>query len=137
MNIKLVGLTKINTRQTAIQLDRKTNILGDGFLRVHSEVGDGIHFNKPLTVENCAVYARGSHGISGEWQGDDILTVRNSYIETIAENGAICNCEDLKLEGCYITSPIRGVLNLCLVVWPLIISLQKEVRQSYLMITKV
>lgn len=109
LNIKLVGLTKINTRQTAIQLDRKTNILGDGLLRVRSEVGDGIHFNKPLTIENCAVYARGYHGISGEWQGDDILTVRNSYIETIAENGAICNCEDLKLEGCYITSPIRGV----------------------------
>ena len=60
----------------------------------------------PLTVEGVKLYAEGLYGIAGnDGKSDDVLTIRNAYIEAIGSKGSISNFKDLVLEDCSIVQP--------------------------------
>ena len=106
LNIEVIGNNSITTQNICIVLDATTTISGTGTLRLKCNYSGGIYMESPLTVEGVKLYAEGLYGIAGnDGKSDDVLTIRNAYIEAIGSKGSISNFKDLVLEDCSIVQP--------------------------------
>ena len=61
----------------------------------------------PLIVEGVKLYVEGAYGIIGnDGKSDDVLTIRNAYVEATGIRGSICFFKNLILDGCSIIQPV-------------------------------
>lgn len=90
---------------TTILCMDKTTITGPGDLRLYSENGCSIYAYSDLTIEDAYVVCNGSVKGDKEW---NTLTVRNSFLSAISENGAISDFKNITLENSYLDNPGNG-----------------------------
>ena len=106
LNIEVIGNNSITTQDACIAIEATTTISGTGTLRLKCNYSVGIYMESPLTVEGVKLYAEGLYGIAGnDGKSDDVLTIRNAYIEAIGSEGSTSKFKDLVLEGCSIIQP--------------------------------
>ena len=107
--IELIGTNTINvTNSAGIKLKEETTIWSNsgGKLSVKSD-GCALFFEGcPLEIKNCRLKVEGVWGISANDNvAEEVLTIRNSYVEAMGYTGSICDIASLKLDGCSITQP--------------------------------
>ena len=107
LKIEVVGNNTITTNLACITLYALSTISGSGTLRLKSSDNCGLFLpHSSITVEGVKLYAEGKWGIAGyDGKCDEILTLRNAYVEATGRNGSICDLQDFILDGCSITQP--------------------------------
>ena len=107
LKIEVVGNNTITTNLACITLYALSTISGSGTLRLKSSDNCGLYLPySSVTVEGVKLYAEGKWGIAGyNGNSDEILTLRNAYVEATGRNGSICDLKDFILDGCAITQP--------------------------------
>ena len=107
LKIEVVGNNTITTNLACITLYALSTISGSGTLRLKSSDNCGLFLpHSSITVEGVKLYAEGKWGIAGyDGKCDEILTLRNAYVEATGRNGSICDLQDLILDGCAISQP--------------------------------
>ena len=112
LNIEVIGNNSITTQDVCIVLEATTTISGTGTLRLKCNYSGGIYMESQLTVEGVKLYAEGLYGIAGnDGKSDDVLTIRNAYIEAIGSEGSTSKFKDLVLEGCSIIQPVGAAFD--------------------------
>ena len=109
LTIELIGTNTINvTGAAGINLKEETTIWSNcgGKLSVKSDLCALLLSGCPLEINNCWLEAEGAWGISSSYnEAEEVLTIRNSHVESTGPDGSICDIAGLKLEGCSITQP--------------------------------
>ena len=107
LKIKLFGNNAITANNACISIQKTSTISGSGTLRLKSSGHCGLHLPySPLTVEGVKLYAEGKWGIAGyNGRSDEILTLRNAYVEATGRLGSVCDLQNLVLDGCSIIQP--------------------------------
>ena len=107
LKIEVVGNNTITTNLACITLYALSTISGSGTLSLKSSDNCGLYLPySSVTVEGVKLYAEGKWGIAGyNGNSDEILTLRNAYVEATGRNGSICDLKDFILDGCAITQP--------------------------------
>ena len=107
LKIKLFGNNAITANNACISIQKTSTISGSGTLRLKSSGHCGLHLPySPLTVEGVKLYAEGKWGIAGyNGRSDEILTLRNAYVEATGRLGSVCDLQNLILDGCSIIQP--------------------------------
>lgn len=111
--IKVTGENQLYANMSAIASAQSMTIQGDGTLNVESSDHSGIAVtNGSLTINHCAVNAKGTYGISGG-EGEGTLTIRNgSTVTAQGSNGSIINFDSLTPEDSIaITKPSHAVFD--------------------------
>ena len=107
LKINLVGNNTITSSKACISINKTSTISGSGTLRLKSSDNCGLFLpHSSITVEGVKLYAEGKWGIAGyDGKCDEILTLRNAYVEATGRNGSICDLQDFILDGCAISQP--------------------------------
>ena len=107
--IELIGTNTINvTGSAGIYLQEETSILGTSSskLTITSDKGAVLFENSPLKINNCWLEVEGKWGISAVANvAEEVLTIRNAYVEATGSKGSVCDLQNLVLDGCSITQP--------------------------------
>ena len=113
LKIEVVGNNTITTNLACITLYALSTISGSGTLRLKSSDNCGLFLpHSSITVEGVKLYAEGKWGIAGyDGKCDEILTLRNAYVEATGRNGSICDLQDFILDGCSITQPTSAAFD--------------------------
>lgn len=110
--IKLIGTNTINvTNSAGIYLQKETSILGTSGskLTITNDKGAVLFENSPLEINNCWLEVEGKWGISASNnEAAEVLTIRNSHVETTGSEGSICDIAGLELDGCHIDIPSKA-----------------------------
>ena len=112
LTIELIGTNTINvTGAAGINLKEETTIWSNcgGKLSVKSDLCALLLSGCPLEINNCWLEAEGAWGISSSYnEAEEVLTIRNSHVESTGPDGSICDIAGLKLEGCHIDIPSKA-----------------------------
>ena len=107
--IKLIGTNTVDVKEkVAIVLQEKTTIMGDGGSKftILSNKSAVLLDSCPLEISHCWLKAYGQFGITGYANNaEELLTIRNSYVEAMGPEGSICDLAGVKLEGCFFYKP--------------------------------
>ena len=107
--IKLIGTNTIDVKEkAAIVLQEKTTIMGasDSKFTVLCNKSAVLLDSCPLEISHCWLKAYGQYGITGYANNaEEMLTIRNSYVEAMGPEGSICDLAGVKLEGCFFYKP--------------------------------
>ncbi|WP_337776462.1 hypothetical protein, partial [Prevotella pectinovora] len=107
--IKLIGTNTIDVREkVAIVLQEKTTIMGasGSIFTILSNKSAVLLDSCPLEISSCWLKAYGQYGITGYANNaEEMLTIRNSYVEAMGPEGSICDLAGVKLEGCFFAKP--------------------------------
>ena len=107
--IKLIGTNTIDVREkAAIVLQEKTTIMGASGSKftVLCNKAALLFDSCPLEISSCWLKAYGQYGITGYANNaEEMLTIRNSYVEAMGPEGSICDLAGVKLEGCFFAKP--------------------------------
>ena len=107
--IKLIGTNTIDVKEkAAIVLQEKTTIMGASGSKftVLCNKSAVLLDSCPLEISSCWLKAYGQYGITGYANNaEEMLTIRNSYVEAMGPEGSICDLAGLKLEGCFFYKP--------------------------------
>lgn len=110
--IELLGTNTFNvTNSAGIYLCESTTIMGGSGskLTIENDRCAVLFESVPLEIVNCWLEVEGEWGISAnDSVAEEVLTIRNSYIEATGPTGSICDIADLKLEGCHIDIPSKA-----------------------------
>ena len=110
--IELLGTNNFNvTNSAGIYLCESTTIMGGSGskLTIENDRCAVLFESVPLEIVNCWLEVEGEWGISAnDSVAEEVLTIRNSYIEATGPTGSICDIADLKLEGCHIDIPSKA-----------------------------
>lgn len=110
--IELLGTNTFNvTNSAGIYLCESTTIMGGSGskLTIENDLCAVLFESVPLEIVNCWLEVEGEWGISAnDSVAEEVLTIRNSYIEATGPTGSICDIADLKLEGCHIDIPSKA-----------------------------
>ena len=110
--IELLGTNTFNvTNSAGIYLCESTTIMGGSGskLTIENDRCAVLFESVPLEIVNCRLEVEGEWGISAnDSVAEEVLTIRNSYIEATGPTGSICDIADLKLEGCHIDIPSKA-----------------------------
>ena len=112
LNIEVVGNNTItsgfNTITSGIPciIFEPTTISGSGTLNLKNTYCGIYMVSSSLTVKDVKLYAEGDYGVAGYvGNSDEILTLRNAYVEATSSKGSICDIYNLVLDGCSIIQP--------------------------------
>ena len=112
LNIEVVGNNTItsgfNTITSGIPcvIFEPTTISGSGTLNLKNTYCGIYMVSSSLTVKDVKLYAEGDYGVAGYvGNSDEILTLRNAYVEATGSKGSICDIYNLVLDGCSIIQP--------------------------------
>ena len=109
LTIKLIGTNTVDVNdKVAIVLQEKTTIMGDGGSKftILSNKSAVLLDSCPLEISHCWLKAYGQFGITGYANNaEELLTIRNSYVEAMGPEGSICDLAGVKLEGCFFYKP--------------------------------
>ena len=109
LTIELIGTNNIDvTGAAGIYLKEETTIWSNcgGKLSVKSDGCALLFGGCPLEISNCWLEAEGAWGISARNNvAEEVLTIRNSHVETKGSTGSICDIANLVLDNCSITQP--------------------------------
>ncbi|WP_288310366.1 hypothetical protein [uncultured Prevotella sp.] len=107
--IKLIGTNTIDVKEkAAIVLQEKTTIMGASGSKftVLCNKAAVLFDSCPLEISSCWLKAYGQYGITGYANNaEEMLTIRNSYVEAMGPEGSICDLAGVKLEGCFFYKP--------------------------------
>ena len=107
--IKLIGTNTIDVKEkAAIVLQEKTTIMGASGSKftVLCNKAAVLLDSCPLEISSCWLKAYGQYGITGYANNaEEMLTIRNSYVEAMGPEGSICDLAGVKLEGCFFYKP--------------------------------
>ena len=107
--IKLIGTNTIDVKEkAAIVLQEKTTIMGASGSKftVLCNKAAVLFDSCPLEISSCYLKAYGQYGITGYANNaEEMLTIRNSYVEAMGPEGSICDLAGVKLEGCFFYKP--------------------------------
>ena len=107
--IKLIGTNTIDVKEkAAIVLQEKTTIMGASGSKftVLCNKAAVLFDSCPLEISSCWLKAYGKYGITGYANNaEEMLTIRNSYVEAMGPEGSICDLAGVKLEGCFFYKP--------------------------------
>ena len=107
--IKLIGTNTVDVREkVAIVLQEKTTIMGASGSKftILSNKAAVLLDSCPLEISSCWLKAYGQYGITGYANNaEEMLTIRNSYVEAMGPEGSICDLAGVKLEGCFFAKP--------------------------------
>ena len=107
--IELIGTNTINvTNSAGINLEEETAIWSNSGakLSVKSDLCALLFSGCPLEINNCWLETEGEWGISASYnEAEEVLTIRNSYVEATGSTGSICDIANLVLDNCSITQP--------------------------------
>ena len=107
--IKLIGTNTIDVKEkAAIVLQEKTTIMGASGSKftVLCNKAAVLFDSCPLEISSCWLKAYGQYGITGYANNaEEMLTIRNSYVEAMGPDGSICDLAGVKLEGCFFYKP--------------------------------
>ena len=107
--IELIGTNTINvTNSAGINLEEETAIWSNSGakLSVKSDLCALLFSGCPLEINNCWLETEGAWGISASYnEAEEVLTIRNSYVEATGSTGSICDIANLVLDNCSITQP--------------------------------
>ena len=110
--IELLGTNTFNvTNSAGIYTCESTTIMGGSGskLTIENDRCALLFESSPLEIVNCWLEVEGEWGISAnDSVAEEVLTIRNSYIEATGPTGSICDIADLKLEGCHIDIPSKA-----------------------------
>ena len=109
LTIELIGTNTIDvTGAAGINLKEETTIWSNsgGKLSVLCNKAALLLDSCPLEISNCWLEAYGQYGITGYANNaEELLTIRNSYVEAMGPEGSICDIADLVLDYCSIKQP--------------------------------
>ena len=107
--IKLIGTNTVDVKEkAAIVLQEKTTIMGASGSKftVLCNKSAVLFDSCPLEISSCWLKAYGQYGITGYANNaEEMLTIRNSYVEAMGPEGSICDLAGVKLEGCFFYKP--------------------------------
>ena len=107
--IKLIGTNTVDVKEkAAIVLQEKTTIMGASGSKftVLCNKAALLFDSCPLEISSCWLKAYGQYGITGYANNaEEMLTIRNSYVEAMGPEGSICDLAGVKLEGCFFAKP--------------------------------
>ena len=107
--IKLIGTNTVDVKEkAAIVLQEKTTIMGASGSKftVLCNKSAVLFDSCPLEISNCWLKAYGQYGITGYANNaEEMLTIRNSYVEAMGPEGSICDLAGVTLEGCSFAKP--------------------------------
>ena len=107
--IELIGTNNIDvTGAAGINLKEETAIWSNSGakLSVKSDLCALLFSGCPLEINNCWLETEGAWGISASYnEAEEVLTIRNSYVEATGSTGSICDIANLVLDNCSITQP--------------------------------
>ena len=107
--IKLIGTNTVDVKEkAAIVLQEKTTIMGASGSKftVLCNKAALLLDSCPLEISSCWLKAYGQYGITGYANNaEELLTIRNSYVEAMGPEGSICDLAGVKLEGCFFAKP--------------------------------
>ena len=107
--IKLIGTNTVDVKEKAvIVLQEKTTIMGASGSKftVLCNKAALLFDSCPLEISSCWLEAYGQYGITGYANNaEELLTIRNSYVEAMGPEGSICDLAGVKLEGCFFAKP--------------------------------
>ena len=110
--IELIGTNTINvTNSAGVYLCEETTIMGGSGakLTIKNDKCAVLFENAPLEILNCWLEVEGEWGISANDNvAEEMLTIRNSYVEATGTTGSICDIAGLELDGCYIDIPSKA-----------------------------
>ena len=110
--IELIGTNTINvTNSAGVYLKEETSILGTSGskLTIENDRCAVLFEGCPLEIVNCWLEVEGNWGISANANvAEELLTIRNSHVESTGPDGSICDIAGLKLEGCHIDIPSKA-----------------------------
>lgn len=110
--IELLGTNTINVTSAAgLYMCESTTIVGGSGskLTVKNDRCAVLFESSPLEIVNCWLEVEGDWGISANNDvAEEVLTIRNSHVETTGPTGSICDIAGLELEGCYIDIPSKA-----------------------------
>ena len=113
--IELLGTNTINvTNSAGIYTCESTVIMGNSgsTLTLKNDRCAVLFEGSPLEIVNCWLEVEGDWGISANNDvAEEVLTIRNSHVETTGPTGSICDIAGLELEGCYIDIPFKAAYN--------------------------
>ena len=109
LTIKLIGTNTVDVNdKVAIVLQEKTTIKGASGSKftILSNKSAVLLDSCPLEISHCWLKAYGQFGITGYANNaEELLTIRNSYVEAMGPEGSICDLAGVKLEGCFFYKP--------------------------------
>ena len=112
LTIELIGTNTINvTNSAGVYLKEETSILGTSGskLTIENDRCAVLFEGCPLEIVNCWLEVEGNWGISANANvAEELLTIRNSHVESTGPDGSICDIAGLKLEGCHIDIPSKA-----------------------------
>lgn len=110
--IELLGTNTINVTSAAgLYMCESTTIVGGSGskLTVKNDRCAVLFESSPLEIVNCWLEVEGDWGISANNDvAEEVLTIRNSHVETTGPTGSICDIAGLELDGCYIDIPSKA-----------------------------
>ena len=112
LTIELIGTNTINvTNSAGIYLKEETTIWSNSGakLTLTNDRCALLFEGCPLEINNCWLEVEGDWGISANNNvAEEMLTIRNSYVEATGTTGSICDIAGLELDGCYIDIPSKA-----------------------------
>ena len=111
--IELTGKNFVHATDVAMKLQQAdVTIKGLGEIEVTADNAAAILLNNAaLTIDRCALKAKGKYGIQGSDADKDSIIIKETIISAEGAEGSICQISNISSKGCKITQPRKAIFD--------------------------
>lgn len=111
--IELTGKNYVHASDVAVKLQQAdVTFKGLGEIEITADNAAAISLNNAaLTIDQCALKAKGKYGIQGSDADKDSIIIKEALISVEGSEGSICQISNISSKGCKITKPRKAIFD--------------------------